>query len=54
MKTIKIKKDGKTFHQFIVTDTQLGLARKLGIDEKDYLVERAKVELDERKEKESK
>jgi hypothetical protein len=54
MKTIKIKKDGKTFHQFIVTDTQLELARKLGIDEKDYLIEKAKAELDERKEKESK
>ena len=54
MKTIKLKKDGKTFHQFIVTDTELELARKLGIDEKDYLVEKAKVELDEREEKENK
>ena len=53
MKTIKLKKDGKTFHQFIVTDAQLKLAEKLGIDEKNYLVELAKVELDERKEKEN-
>ena len=53
MKTIKIKKDGETFHQFIVTDVQLELAMKLGIDEKDYLVELAKVELNERKEKDS-
>jgi hypothetical protein len=53
VKTIKIKKDGKTFHQFTVTDVQLELAKKLGINEKDYLVELAKVELDERKEKDS-
>jgi hypothetical protein len=54
VKTIKIKKDGKTFHQFTVTDAQLELAKKLGIDEKNYLVEMAKVELDERKEKDNK
>jgi hypothetical protein len=53
MKTIKIKKDGKTFHQFIVTDVQLELAKKLGIDEKNYLVELSKAELDARKEKEN-
>jgi hypothetical protein len=52
MKTIKLKKDGKTFHQFIVPDSVLALAEKLGIDKNQYIIERAKVELEERKAKE--
>ena len=49
MKIIKLKKDGKTFHQFIVPDSVLALAEKLGIDKDQYIIERAKVELEERK-----
>ena len=49
MKTIKLKKDGKTFHQFIVPDSVLALAEKLGISREQYIIERAKVELEERK-----
>jgi hypothetical protein len=49
MKTIKLKKDDKTFHQFIVPDSVLALAEKLGIDKNQYIIERAKVELEERK-----
>ena len=49
MKTIKLKKDGKTFHQFIVPDSVLAFAEKLGIDKNQYIIERAKVELEERK-----
>jgi hypothetical protein len=49
MKTIKLKKDGKTFHQFIVPDSVLNLAEKLGISKDQYIIERAKVELEERR-----
>jgi len=49
MKTIKIKKDGKTFHQFVVHDSTLALAEKLGVSKEQYIIERAKVELEERK-----
>ena len=49
MKIIKLKKDGKTFHQFIVPDSVLALAEKLGIDKDQYIIEQAKVELEERK-----
>jgi hypothetical protein len=49
MKTIKLKKDGKTFHQFIVPDSVLALAEKLGISKDQYIIERAKVELKERR-----
>ena len=52
MKTIKIRNADtkKVMYQFIVTDTQLKLAEKLGINEQDYLVELSKTML---KEKES-
>jgi hypothetical protein len=49
MKTIKLKKDGKTFHQFIVPDSVLALVEKLGINKNQYIIERAKVELKERR-----
>ena len=49
MKIIKLKKEGKTFHQFIVPDSVLALAEKLGVDKDQYIIERAKVELEERK-----
>lgn len=48
MKTIKLRKDGKTVYQFIVYDSQLSLAEKLGIDESQYIIELAKVELEKR------
>ena len=35
-------------YQFIVSDTQLKIAKKLGIPEKDYIVELAKVHLAEK------
>jgi hypothetical protein len=49
MKIIKLKKNGKTFHQFIVPDSVLALAEKLDIDKDQYIIERAKVELETRK-----
>jgi plasmid maintenance system antidote protein VapI len=49
MNIIKLKKDGKTFHQFIVPDLVLNLAEKLGISKDQYIIEQAKVELEERK-----
>ena len=49
MKTIKIKKNGKTFHQFTLHDAEITLAEKLGIDQKQYIIEKSKVELEERR-----
>jgi len=49
MKTIYIKKDGKKFHQFIVHDSMLKIAKQFGISEEQYIIERAKIELEERK-----
>jgi hypothetical protein len=54
VKTIKIKKAGKTFHQFVVHDSTLALAEKLGVNKDQYIIERAKVELEERKANEHK
>jgi hypothetical protein len=49
MKTIYIKKDGKKIHQFIVHDSMLKIAKRLGISEEQFIIERSKVELEERK-----
>ena len=50
MKTIVIKQNGKTIRQFNVSDTQLNLAKKLGLNSRQYITERAKVELDDARE----
>ena len=51
MKTIVLKQNGKKVYQFILHDAALAVAKKLGISEQQYIVERAKVGL---KEKEAK
>lgn len=51
MKTIKLRVNGKTIHQFAVTDAELSLAEKLGLSQKQYIVEKSKIELDERRKK---
>ena len=53
MKTIKIKKNGKTFHQFILHDAAIALAEKLGISREQYIMERSKIELEERRKKDA-
>jgi len=50
-KTIKLRVDGKVVYQFDVTETQLKLAKKLGVEEKDYITELAKQHLKEHKAK---
>ncbi len=50
-KTIKLKADGKVVYQFDITETQLKLAKKLGVEEKDYITELAKQLLKEHKAK---
>jgi hypothetical protein len=50
MKTIVIKQNGKTIRQFNISDTQLNLTKKLGLNSQEYIIERAKVELDGAKE----
>lgn len=51
MKTIKLRVNGKTIHQFVVTDAEIAIAEKLGISRKQYIVEKSKVELEERRKK---
>jgi hypothetical protein len=48
MKTIVLKTNGKKIYQFNVSDMQLELAKKLGISERQYITERAKIELTEK------
>jgi hypothetical protein len=48
MKTIVLKQKGKKVYQFRVSDIQLELAKKLGISEREYITERAKIELAEK------
>ena len=48
MKEIVIKRGGKKVYQFIVSDTQLKIAEKLGISREQYIMERSKIELEER------
>jgi len=50
-KTIKLKVEGKTVYVFDITQTQLNLAKKLGIEEKDFITELAKENLKEPKAK---
>jgi hypothetical protein len=50
-KTIKLKVEGKTVYQFVITQTQLNLAKRLGVEEKDFITELAKEHLKDRKEK---
>ena len=51
MKTIKLRVSGKVIHQFVVTDAEIAIAQKLGISRKQYIVEKSKVELEERRKK---
>ena len=51
MKTIKLRVNGKIIHQFVVTDAEIAIAEKLGIDRKQYIVEKSKLELEERRKK---
>jgi hypothetical protein len=46
-KTIKLKVEGKTVYQFVVTQAQLDLAKKLGVKEEDFITELAKENLKE-------
>jgi hypothetical protein len=51
MKLIKIRntETKKVIHQFYVHDAEITLAKKLGLNLNDYIIEKSKVELDERK-----
>jgi hypothetical protein len=51
MKLIKIRntETKKVIHQFYVHDAEITLAKKLGLNLNDYIIEKGKVELDERK-----
>ena len=55
MKLIKIRNTNtkKVIHQFYVHDAEITLAEKLGISLNEYIMEKGKVELDERKANES-
>jgi hypothetical protein len=45
MKSVVIKQNGKKVYQFIVSDTQLKIAEKLGIPKNRYIAELAKARL---------
>jgi hypothetical protein len=51
MKLIKIRntETKKVVHQFYVHDAEITLAEKLGLSLNDYIMEKGKVELEERK-----
>ena len=51
MKLIKIRNTDtkKVIHQFYVHDAEITLAEKLGLNLNNYIIEKGKVELDERK-----
>jgi hypothetical protein len=49
VKTIVLKRDGEVVHEFNVYDVELKLAKKLGISERDFIIEKSKVELEELK-----
>ena len=51
MKEIVIKRGGKKVYQFIVSDTQLKIAERLGIPEEKYITELAKAHLTEKETK---
>ena len=47
-KEIVLRTNGKKIFQFTVYDAELNLAKKLGISEKQYIKEKAMVELDDK------
>jgi hypothetical protein len=49
VKTIVLKRDGEVVHEFNVHDIELKLAKKLGISERDFIIEKSKIELEELK-----
>ena len=49
-KTIKLKVEGETVYQFVLTQTQLNLAKRLGVEEKYFITELAKEHLKDHKE----
>jgi hypothetical protein len=51
MKTIKLRINGKVVHQFILHDAEVALAEKLGITKEQYVIEKSKLELEERRKK---
>ena len=51
MKEIVIKRGGKKVYQFIVSDTQLKIAERLGIPKEEYITELAKAHLTEKETK---
>ena len=50
-KVIVRNSEGKKKYEFLVTDAELKVAEKLGISMKDYIMEKTKINLAERKTK---
>jgi hypothetical protein len=53
MKTIKLRVNGKVVHQFILYDAEVALAEKLGLTKEQYVIEKSKLELEERRKKDA-
>lgn len=49
VKTITLKVGDEVVHEFNVYDVELKLAKRLGISERDYIIEKSKAELMELK-----
>lgn len=49
VKTITLKVGDEVVHEFNVYDVELKLAKRLGISERDYIIEKSKAELKELK-----
>jgi len=47
-KVITIKNGDEVVHEFVITETELNIAEKLGIDHTKYITEKVRAELKEK------
>jgi hypothetical protein len=48
-KVVTVKKGNKVIHEFVITEAQLNIAKKLGVGYKEYIIEKTRSELEEKK-----
>jgi hypothetical protein len=48
-KIITVKDGDKVIHEFVITEAQLNIAKKLGVGYKEYIVEKTRSGLEEKK-----
>jgi hypothetical protein len=47
-KVITIKKGDEIIHEFVISEAELNIADKLGIDHTNYIIEKTRAELKEK------